>query len=139
MLPLDLTISPIELYHKWAGGRVVLLPFGGLKGSFSERLYETLTDLLIWVPVGFLWSLERKHQIARVAILGMLAASVIEFAQLFVYSRVTDVTDILLAGVGAAMGALAARQSQRTITPVSYTHLDVYKRQHQCRPFSMPQ
>ena len=116
VLPLDLTISPIELYHKWAGGRVVLLPFGGLKGSFSERLYETLTDLLIWVPVGFLWSLERKHQIARVAILGMLAASVIEFAQLFVYSRVTDVTDILLAGVGAAMGALAARQSQRTIT-----------------------
>ena len=113
VLPLDLTISPVELYHKWNEGRVVLTPFGGLKGSFFENLYETLTDLLIWVPAGLLWSLDSKHSVARIAVMGWLAATAIEIAQIFVYSRVTDITDIFLAGIGAAVGAALPRRSRK--------------------------
>ena len=38
VLPLDLTISVVEIYHKWNEGRLVLLPFGGLKGNVFENL-----------------------------------------------------------------------------------------------------
>ena len=39
VLPLDLTISPVEIYHKWAEGKVVLFPFSGLKGNLFANLY----------------------------------------------------------------------------------------------------
>lgn len=119
ILPLELTISPVELYHKWVAGNVVLIPFGGLKGSFSEKLYETLTDLLIWTPVGLLWALDTKHSIVRITRMGLIAAALIELAQFFVYSRVTDITDVLLAGVGTALGALCARRFFKIVTRVN--------------------
>ena len=109
VLPLDLTISPVEIYHKWAEGKVVLFPFSGLKGNLFESLYETLTDIIIWIPPGIMWMLSRRQSLARIALHGFLAGLVLETAQLFVYSRVSDVTDILLASVGALLGALFAK------------------------------
>lgn len=105
VLPLDLTISPVEIYHKWAEGKVVLFPFSGLKGNLFENLYETLSDIIIWIPPGILWMLNRRQSLAQIALHGFLAGLVLETAQLFVYSRVSDVTDILLASVGAFLGA----------------------------------
>ena len=109
VLPLDLTISPVEIYHKWAEGKVVLFPFSGLKGNLFENLYETLTDIIIWIPPGIMWMLSRRQTHARIALHGFLAGLVLETAQLFVYSRVSDVTDILLASVGALLGAHFAK------------------------------
>lgn len=110
VLPLDLTLSPVELYHKWSEGRIVLFPFAGLKGALAGKIYETLTDVLIWIPAGLLWSLATKRTAWNIAARGLITAGVIELAQLFVYSRVTDITDILLAGVGALGGALLAQR-----------------------------
>lgn len=110
VLPLDLTISPVELYHKWQEGRIVLVPFGAFQGVLSEELYETLTDILVWVPAGFLWSLDKKYSILRITVMGGLAALFIEVAQLFVYSRITDITDVLTACIGTAVGALIVRK-----------------------------
>lgn len=106
VLPLDLTISPVEIYHKWTEGKVVLFPFAGLKGSFFENIYETLTDIIIWIPPGILWMLSRRKSLGQVVLYGLSASVAVEAAQLFVYSRVSDITDILLACVGAALGAL---------------------------------
>lgn len=50
ILPLDLTVSVVEIYHKWTAGRLILVPFSSLKGGLVENLYELGTDLLIWVP-----------------------------------------------------------------------------------------
>lgn len=108
IFPLDLTISLVEIYHKWGEGRVVLVPFGGLKGGAVDNIYETATDLLVWVPVGLLLALDRKLLLISVAGIAWFVAGIIEVAQLFVYSRVTDVTDVLLAGFGAAIGAWLA-------------------------------
>lgn len=105
VLPLDLTISPAEIYHKWHDGRVILLPFGGLKGGLADMLYQVLTDVLIWIPAGVLWAMQAGHGMARVVRKGLLAALVIECLQLFVYSRTTDITTVLLAGVGCAIGS----------------------------------
>ncbi|MDR1708147.1 MAG: VanZ family protein [Candidatus Accumulibacter sp.] len=108
MLPLDLTVSAVELYHKWREGRVVLIPFAGLKGGVFDALYEISTDIAVWAPVGLFWAITRRSGPAAAALAGALLAAAIEGAQLFVYSRVTDVTDILLAGVGAGLGGMFA-------------------------------
>ena len=105
IMPLDLTISPIELYHKWSEGRVILMPFSGLFKHWSELLYSLITDTLIWIPAGLLWSIRAQDSIFLIAQRGLVAGFVIEVFQLFVYSRITDITDVLLAGVGSMAGA----------------------------------
>ncbi len=114
LLPLDLTISVVEIYHKWREGRVVLIPFAGSKSGTFDFLYELSTDVAIWIPVGLFWVLGRQSSPLRAVFAGMALAAVIESAQLFVFSRVTDVTDILLAGVGAGIGAGMVQVGQRS-------------------------
>ena len=121
VLPLDLTISVVEIYHKWNEGRLVLVPFGGLKGNLFEIFYETITDLLVWVPVGVFLTLDRRWSLLRVAAIAWSAAAIIEMAQLLVYSRVTDVTDVILAGFGAALGAWIASRSARILALLAAT------------------
>jgi glycopeptide antibiotics resistance protein len=104
VLPLDLTLSPVELFHKWKEGRVVLVPFAGLKDKWSEALYETATDILIWIPAGLLWAMQPGSTLKRVVFRVIIASAVIEILQLFVYSRVTDITQVGLAGVGGFVG-----------------------------------
>lgn len=113
VLPLDLTISPVELYHKWKEGKVVFFPFAGLKGGVFDNLYEIGTDLLVWIPIGIFLTLDRQITLFKVALIGWLAGAAIETAQLFVYSRVTDITDILLAGLGAALGGILTKGGRR--------------------------
>lgn len=104
VLPLDLTLSPVELFHKWKAGGVILIPFAGMKSEWSEALYETATDILIWVPAGLLWALQAGGTVTRVISRVIIASAVIEILQLFVYSRVTDITQVFLAGIGAFAG-----------------------------------
>lgn len=115
LLPLDLTVNPVEIYQKWSQGRVLWLPFSGLKGAAHEQLYEAVTDVLVWLPVGVLLGLGRDRSLWHAVRTGVAAALLIEVLQLFVFSRVTDSTDVVLAAAGVALGALAAgrwRQSQ---------------------------
>ena len=113
VLPLDLTVSLVEIYHKWDEGRVVLVPFGGLKGGLGENVYELASDVLLWLPVGLLLAMERRTTMLQTAVLAGLLALVIELAQLFVYSRVTDITDPLLAAVGGGIGGYLARREHK--------------------------
>ncbi len=106
LMPLDLSVSPVELYRKWRDGRVILLPFGDFAGWDRQFLYGLLSDVAVWVPVGLLWRIDgRQRSWAAVVRRGVVAAALLELAQLCVLSRVSDVTDILLAGVGVALGA----------------------------------
>ena len=104
VLPLDLTLSPIELYHKWNEGRIILLPFGNPKTRFVENIYQWSSEALLWLPVPLLWQRTRRLTQFQIYQRLFLAALVIEFFQLFVYSRVTDITDILLALLGGGIG-----------------------------------
>jgi len=119
ILPLDMTVSAVEIYHKWAEGRLVLVPFSGLKGGIAEIVYELSTDLLLWLPVGLLLAMERRSSPFRAAIhVGLLAMGV-ELAQLFVYSRVTDVTDPLLAALGGGLGGYLASRERKLLAIIS--------------------
>lgn len=104
VMPLDLTISPVELVHKLHAGRINLVPFAGLPGDPALAIYKLATDVLLWWPVGLLWRLNGAAPL-RAARNGLLAAAVIELLQLFVYSRFSSVTDIITASLGSLAGA----------------------------------
>lgn len=104
LLPLDLTLSPIEIFHKWREGRVVLIPFSFIFANPAEAWYGLLTDALIWTPVAFLWRLSPPTVRLTPLCAVILIATFLEFLQLFVYSRVSDTTDIITAAIGAGMG-----------------------------------
>lgn len=116
VLPLDLTISAVEVFHKWREGKLILIPFSGLPADPAHALYEVVTDALIWLPPAFLWRFRGGRTTARAWWLGFAAALVLEVLQLFVYSRVSDVTDLLTAALGAWIGAmLGARLGRRSV------------------------
>lgn len=129
LMPLDLSISPVELYRKWRDGRVILIPFSEPVVDLPLWLYSLAVDVVVWLPVGLLWSLERRAQ-RPAAVVGqiLLVAAVVELAQLLVLTRVTDVTDVLLAGVGGLLGAQAAIW-YRQRTPLEPARLRQWARQ----------
>lgn len=110
LLPLDLTLSPVEIFHKWRDGRLRFLPFQGWGDLDGAKLvYELAIDIVVWVVPAALWmgvGMRSSHAIfTRI----MASAILLEFLQLFVYSRVSDVTDIFTAGVGAVCGIRLGR------------------------------
>lgn len=109
LFPFDLTLSPVEVYHKLKASRITLLPFcdrGGLDA------YNVLSKAAIMIPIGYLLVLVRRRERRRsilvvTAQVGLLAA-LIEVAQLFVFSRYASSTDVVFGVVGGFSGAVAA-------------------------------
>jgi glycopeptide antibiotics resistance protein len=117
VLPLDLTISAVEVFHKWREGKLILIPFSGLPSDPAHALYEVLTDALIWLPPAFLWRFRGGRSTTRAWWLGTATALLLEVLQLFVYSRVSDVTDLFTAALGAWAGALLGARLGRSVGP----------------------
>lgn len=110
LLPLDLTISPAEIYHKWREGRILLLPWQGPASPISQMFYGLVTDVALWLPAGLLWRFSSSRSNTHIWRNVLFSAALLEFLQIFVYTRVTDSADIVTAGVGAALGIwLASR------------------------------
>jgi glycopeptide antibiotics resistance protein len=84
---------------------LVLIPFSFPVEDMAQRIYDIATDILIWVPVSALWVWSCRKTRAQTWVWTVLAATLLESMQFLVYSRVTDVTDILMAAVGAGLGA----------------------------------
>jgi VanZ family protein len=114
VLPLDLSINPVELYRKWHEGRVVIVPFSWRYTDRAQQLYELATDIALWIPAAFLWRLSSEKSNAAVWTRAVATAALIEFLQLFVMSRVSDSADLALAGVGAALVIWAAQIFKRS-------------------------
>lgn len=109
LLPLDLTISPVEIYKKWHEGKVVLMPFTTIYTDHAQQAYDLVTDIAIWIPAAVLSVLagRRTRGAAWAGTVG--AAVLLEVLQLAVYSRVSDSTDIVTAALGAAIGVALVR------------------------------
>lgn len=108
VLPLDLTISAVEIFHKWQDGRVNLIPFARLPADPFYAVYEIATDALLWTPLALLWRLDGKRGPWRAWGMTLATAATLEVLQLFVFSRVSDVTDLFTAAVGATLGTTIA-------------------------------
>jgi len=105
LMPLDLAPSPFDLLEKFRAGRLVLVPFGFETSDLPARLYEVASGIAIWAPLAALWVLSGRKSAIQSWITATGVAAGIEFAQLFVYTRVSDVTDVLIAAAGAGIGA----------------------------------
>lgn len=118
LLPLDLTLSAVELFHKWRDGKVFLIPFASLPSAPAAAVYELVSDSLLWAVLAFLWGVKRSASRLGPWLVVFLSALLLEFLQLFVYSRVSDVTDLATAAVGGALGVGAARLIASNARPV---------------------
>lgn len=128
ILPLDLTISVVEIFHKWHEGKINLIPFARLPDRFLDALYELSTDGIIWAVLALLWCLNPARSAWRVWWLCVALAAAIEVLQLFVYSRVSDLTDLIMAGAGAALGCAVVRHNMLANASSSPTTSSAYKR-----------
>jgi glycopeptide antibiotics resistance protein len=106
VLPLDLTISAVEIFHKWREGKLNLIPFATLPSEPGLAIYALTMDALMWAPPAFFWQISGKRSSLRVWGMTIGGATLLEVLQLFVYSRVTDVTEVITAALGGAVGVL---------------------------------
>jgi VanZ family protein len=111
LLPFDLTISATEVYRKFRDGAIVLTPFTFREARAADSVYSMASEVLLWIPMGVFvvrrWSLP----LARAVITVATGALVLEVLQVFVYSRTSDVNDVIAASAGAVIGVVGARRS----------------------------
>lgn len=103
LLPFDFTASPGTLYHKWRLGQIIVTPFAQ-RLPMAHEVYAIVTGIVLWVPVSALAVLSGRKRSFEIWVMTLFAAGALECLQVLVVSRVCDVTDILLAGCGAAVG-----------------------------------
>ena len=117
-LPLDLTLSPYQVYHKVRDGGVRVVPFGEFRTLDRDGAWGRAAALLklagLYLPVGLLAGcLPAGHWAARsagrVALAVLALALAIEAAQVLVYSRTTSATDAVVGAAAAFLGWVLVR------------------------------
>jgi VanZ family protein len=109
VMPLDLTISPVEVYHKYKEGRVNIIPFAGYP-SQQDAIFKILNQIVYFAPLGFLMSAVKWesgslwNRGGGVLMVGFVSAGICELAQLFVFTRFSDVTDVIIGGLAVGLG-----------------------------------
>ncbi|MBX9789747.1 MAG: VanZ family protein [Pirellulales bacterium] len=114
LMPMDLTISPAEVYRKFKAGRILPIPFSQVDRG-REFAQGTIWNMIYFCPLGWLLAALRKADgsfrfgLLAIGGVGVLTTSAIEAMQLFVYSLRSDTTDIVTGTAAIVAGAAAAR------------------------------
>jgi VanZ family protein len=128
-LPLDLSLSPADIVHKYRAGGIVLVPFGAPYASGADLVWDVVAGILACVPLGGLAAFSvtalRRGYVnpgwTRVSVaVGAGTAFVLagEFVQVLVAERIADITDVLSGCVGVGVGVwLAFRHVQAAPAP----------------------
>jgi len=107
--PLDLSLSPKEVYCKFKYGEVTLVPFADLAEATPGTMIE---KTLLMVPIGILlafFARRRTYPVWTAVVWGGIFAAGVETLQLFVSGRHSSATDAILGAVGAGVGGLLAK------------------------------
>jgi peptidoglycan/LPS O-acetylase OafA/YrhL/glycopeptide antibiotics resistance protein len=110
LVPFDLTISVGELYQKYREGKIQLIPFSSVQADPRMAVVSFLRDILLFLPLGVLAArlLRRRGETVRpfwsAFWIGVAGVAGLEFAQLLVYSRFSEVSDVFLGAIGVAAG-----------------------------------
>lgn len=112
LLPLDLTINLGELAQKYRDGRILIHPFAFSYVSWTAMVWDYLGDIALNAPLGaaavvLLYGRSGHRRPELALAIGAAIVGAVEFAQVFVYSRYADVTDLLTGSIGVAIGVLA--------------------------------
>src|SRR5262249_54272835 len=106
VMPLDLTISPVEVWRKYKEGHIVLVPFAA-PVSRMDQLSKLLWDAVYFAPLGVLLAgLRGRLQVTagRALVFGVLVTGFLTLLKLFVWTRYSDVTDVLVGGLAVLGG-----------------------------------
>lgn len=125
-LPPDLTLSPVELYHKYQRGMVRLVPFAALPDvDVYAQAEKHLWNVAYFHPVGLLLAFRRATYWRKLTSwpqvfgIGLLTTGAIEAAQLFNMARYFDASDIVSGSLsilgGWTLGVHSASRSATTI------------------------
>jgi hypothetical protein len=106
------TLTRLAPNGAWvARGRVQPDPFAtirGYQGDVSALAFYVAGNVLLFVPLGFFLYLALRRGVLLPAVLTVAASATVETLQLGIYSRNTDVDDLLLNSLGGIGGVLAA-------------------------------
>jgi VanZ family protein len=103
-LPLDLSARMGTLYRQLEDGRIILVPFS--TWSSPSAIIASLPEVLAWMPVGWFLVRVKAWPLVAAMLVAALGAAFLEFVQLFVLSRTTDTTNILLGAIGGLAGGI---------------------------------
>jgi VanZ family protein len=112
-LPLDISASPREIWHKYQDGYIVLIPFTASGGVTVAVVVGWGLTCLAAVPIGAftLHALRRRGWNPGIWVAGVAATMFVagvEIVQILVAQRTADATDILVGGAGAMVGVWRA-------------------------------
>jgi glycopeptide antibiotics resistance protein len=93
---------------------ITLIPFEfrhprEFKITWSTNFTDFITNIFLFIPVGFLFRLLRRQSkdilCLNAFVFGFLLSAAIEFTQVFIPGRYTQVIDVITNGLGAWLGA----------------------------------
>jgi VanZ family protein len=111
LMPFDFVVGQEELWAKYQQNRIWLIPFHYGSQGLGLLLFKVLVNAACFLPLGFFWGMAygdrapAPSSVLRIALLGLAASTLIEFLQLFVYSRYCDTTDIITGTIAVVGGA----------------------------------
>nr|NJM02122.1 VanZ family protein [Desulfobacula sp.] len=107
IMPLDLSLNPTDIYHKWKTGYINIIPFSFHVESTAQLVYNITIDIFIWLAPAFFMAKFQKYSIFMATGLVFIAAVSIEIIQFFIMTRISDTTDVITAVMGGFVGASA--------------------------------
>ncbi len=120
VFPPNLTLSPVELYHKYKAGLVRPVPFAYWAVDPRAGVKKALEGAAWFLPLGLLaarvprWRLGGGQAAWEVLGLGVGAAAGAEFVRLFVVTHSCDATDMATNGLAVLGGWCVGRSAQRS-------------------------
>jgi len=142
--PLDIAISAEAIRQKMDDGRVILKPFARMRGNPINGLWQAASDVVLFIPIGVLLRLGRLglRGMITASLLALAAAAAVELAQLFIFSRIVDTTDVITSTIGGVLGALLAgwlvRPRDSDASPRGVTALRLLASAGLCIAYAIP-
>lgn len=100
--------------YAWSPGFTQLVPFHTFRNyldgydSVHTMLLYVVGNVVMFVPFGLFVQLALRRRVVLSVALGLLASVTVEVLQLPIWSRSSDVDDVMLNTLGAAVGAALA-------------------------------
>ena len=115
IVPLDLTLSPVEIYHKYKDGRIRINPLSDRPEPTFEIAKKHIWTFIYFMPLGVLLALmplkgrQGSPPWLRALLFGFGAALLVEFLKLFVLSRYCDTANVLMGTIAVMAGWFLVR------------------------------
>ncbi|MDP3441731.1 MAG: VanZ family protein, partial [Ignavibacteria bacterium] len=106
LLPLDLTARLGTIYDQFQNGKIILIPF-----SSWYSLNDFLCNLpvgIVWIPVGWILVTIYQWSFFSGILFTLIVSFLIELFQIFIYSRITDINDVIISILGCILGSSVA-------------------------------